>query len=282
MFTLHHFQNLRAAQAFSDYLHTLQIKNSIKHDEFEYLLIIKEDAQRSLAERELTAFIDHPNDRKYLSASWETGAPTNSHSEGSLFNSDLLSNFYRKGGLVSHAIFALCVLVYLITNIGLVDPMQSPFAFFTHTPFDYSQSWRFIGPVFLHFSLLHIAFNLLWWWELAGQVERQQGKLALLVIFFVTGISSNLAEYYLVGPYFGGLSGVVYGLVGYCWLSGKLSKGANLSLPDSYFLFLLGWLALGFIDILPVNIANYAHLVGLLAGLILAGIYSLINQKRKV
>jgi len=27
---------------------------------------------------------------------------------------------------------------------------------------------------------------------------------------------------------------------------------------------------LGFIDILPVNVANYAHLVGLLAGLLLA------------
>ncbi|WP_354622622.1 rhomboid family intramembrane serine protease [Psychromonas sp. MME2] len=96
----------------------------------------------------------------------------------------------------------------------------------------------------------------------------------------LTAIISNFAQYHLVGPYFGGLSGVVYGLVGYCWLFGKLNKQSKINLPNAYFGFLLGWLVLGFIDILPVNVANYAHLAGLFTGIILAIICSLPIFKR--
>ncbi|WP_413700403.1 rhomboid family intramembrane serine protease [Psychromonas sp. KJ10-10] len=113
-------------------------------------------------------------------------------------------------------------------------------------------------------------FNLLWWWQLAGLVEKKQGKQRLLILFIFSAVASNLAQYFLVGPYFGGLSGVVYALVGYCWLLGKLKSNSNIYLADSYFMFLIFWLVLGFIDLLPMNVANYAHLAGLLAGLMLA------------
>ena len=277
MFTLHHFHNLRAAQAFSDYLNALNIKNNIQHDEFTYPILVEQDAQQDLAKKELALFLQNPNDRKYLSASWQTGSTTKSSAHGAYLDSNLIANFISRGGLISHSIFLFCLFIYALSSFGFLNPMQSVFAFFINQPFDYSQSWRFITPAFLHFSLLHIVFNLLWWWELAGVVEKHHGKLRLILLFLFTAIASNLAQYYLVGPYFGGLSGVVYGLVGYCWLSGKLNKNSKVSLPNSYFIFLLGWLALGFINILPVNVANYAHLVGLLAGLFLAGISSKLN-----
>jgi len=279
MFTLHHFQNLRVAQAFSDYLTSIQIQNEIQHDEFTYLIIIKLDTDQMQAEEELALFLQNPNETKYLSASWETGSPSKQHSQLAYINSNIFSNFIARGGLVSHSIFIACIIIYALTSLGFVEPMHSPFAFFTSLPFDYSQSWRFVTPAFLHFSALHITFNLLWWWELAGTVEKHHGKLRLVLLFLFTAITSNLAQFYVVGPYFGGLSGVVYGLVGYCWLSGKLNKQGNVLLPNAYFIFLLGWLVLGFVNILPVNVANYAHLVGLLAGLFLAFISPKISPK---
>lgn len=274
MVTLHHFQNLRAAQAFSDYLNSLAIKNQIQHDEFNYLLLIEQNAQQTLAEKELQQFLQHPNDPKYLAASWHTGSTKQNSDQLAYADSNLISNFTSHGGLVSHGIFVVCIIIYALTNLGLFNPMQSLFAFFTTQPFDYYQSWRFITPAFLHFSVLHIVFNLLWWWELAGIVEKQHGKSRLILLFLFTAITSNLAQYYLMGPYFGGLSGVVYGLVGYCWLWGVLNKGSKVNLPNSYFVFLLAWLVLGFVNLLPINVANYAHLVGLLAGLVLAALCS--------
>ena len=279
MLTLHHFHNLRAAQAFSDYLNALSIKNEIHDDEFTYQLLIKQSSQHALAQKELELFLQNPNDGKYLSASWQTGSTTKGNAQASYLNSNLMTNFISRGGLISHSVFILCAFIYALTSSGLFNPMQSVFAFFTVHPFNYSESWRFITPAFLHFSALHIIFNLLWWWELAGLVEKQQGKFRLITLFLFSAIASNLAQYYLVGPYFGGLSGVVYGLVGYCWLFGLLNKNSKVRLPHAYFIFLLGWLVLGFLNILPVNIANYAHLVGLLAGLILAGISSMLSSK---
>lgn len=277
MFMLYQFQNLRAAQAFSDYLNAINIKNQIQHDEFSYQLYIEHYAQQALAEKELKLFLQNPNDSKYLSASWQTGSTKQNSNHLAYASSNLTANFINHGGFISHSVFVVCVLIYLLINFGLFNPILSLFSFFTAEPFDYSQSWRFITPAFLHFSLLHIAFNLLWWWELAGMVEKKQGKVRLILLFLLTAIASNLAQYYLVGPYFGGLSGVVYGLVGYCWLSGILNKNSKVNLPNSYFIFLLVWLALGFINLLPVNVANYAHLVGLLAGLLAAALSSKIN-----
>ncbi|WP_372882039.1 rhomboid family intramembrane serine protease GlpG [Psychromonas sp.] len=270
MFLLHQFQNRRAAQAFSDYLNSIGIRNKLEHGDFDYALFIAQEEQQAQAQVELDLFLQHPNNPKYLSASWQAGEVSADNNHFAFAASNLAGNFISHAGIITHSVFALCLVIYLLIVSGLFQPIPSVLAFFTHLPFDYTQSWRFITPAFLHFSALHIIFNLLWWWELAGMVEKQQGKVRLLLLFVFSGVAANLAQYFLVSPYFGGLSGVVYGLVGYCWLFGKLNKNSKVQLPNSYFIFLLAWLAFGFVDLLPMNVANYAHLVGLLAGLLLA------------
>jgi GlpG protein len=281
MTVLYQFEHLRLAQAFSDYLTSQQIDNSIEKNEFHHQIVINNQAQLIQAEYELTAFLENPNQEKYLSASWESGKIDAQHAEFTYEKSHLVSNFIQHAGWLTHSIFVFCVLIFALMSLGLFQPILSGLAFFTYQPFDLSESWRFITPAFLHFSALHIVFNLLWWWQLAGIVEKQQGKQRLLLIFLFTAIASNLAQYFLVSPYFGGLSGVVYGLVGYCWLFGLLNKNSKVCLQNSYFGFLLVWLVLGFVDMLPMNVANYAHLVGLLAGLLLAFLTSKLKCEIK-
>ena len=275
---LHQFEHLRLAQAFSDYLTSLHINNIIEHNEFHHHIVLKDVSQQVQAELELTHFLADPNQKKYLSASWDSGNIESNSSQLAYANSSLLSNFKGHGGVVTHGIFLICVAVYAMSTLGFFSPMRSALAFFIQQPFDYAQSWRFITPAFLHFSVLHIVFNLLWWWQLGGLIETHQGKQRLFLLFTFSAIASNLAQYLLVGPYFGGLSGVVYGLVGYCWLYGLLNKQSPVQLQNNMFAFLLGWLILGFVDLLPANVANYAHLIGLLAGLVMAGVCSKLKQ----
>jgi GlpG protein len=267
---LYRFEHLRVAQALSDYLTSQKIENFIEKSEFLYQILIKDEAKLVQAKIELADFLKNTNHKKYLSASWQSGHIEKNSSQLSYANANLLDNFKKHGGVVTHSIFLICVIIYGVTSLGFFRPIASALSFFTYQPFDYTQSWRFITPAFLHFSMLHIVFNLLWWWQLAGLIEREQSKQRLILLFLFSAITSNLAQYYLVGPYFGGMSGVVYGLVGYCWLYGVLNKSNHINLNNSMFVFLLGWLVLGFIDILPTNIANYAHLIGLLAGLFVA------------
>ena len=133
-----------------------------------------------------------------------------------------------------------------------------------------SEPWRLLGPAFFHFSWLHIVFNTMWWWQLGGSIEETLGKGTLINLLLISAIVSNLGQFFVSGSNFGGLSGVVYALVGFVWWYGYLAPEKGLSLSKPLIGFLLFWLLLGFVDVLPVNVANTAHLLGLISGCLLA------------
>ncbi|WP_157618839.1 rhomboid family intramembrane serine protease, partial [Vibrio sp. HI00D65] len=82
-----------------------------------------------------------------------------------------------------------------------------------------------------HFSIMHIAFNILWWWQLGGDIEKKLGGLKLLQIFAVSSALSGAGQYWVEGANFGGLSGVVYALVGYLWVVGTKAPQLGLDIP---------------------------------------------------
>ena len=129
--------------------------------------------------------------------------------------------------------------------------------------------WRLVTPDFLHFSLLHIVFNMLMLWTLGGQLEIRKGSFAFLSMALFVSIVSNLAQLMDTGYLFGGMSGVVYGLVGYCWVWRKVSP--DIFLPDALFRFSIIWLLIGYTPLTEWlgigRMANSAHLYGLLSGL---------------
>ena len=100
------------------------------------------------------------------------------------------------------------------------------------------------------------------------------GKAVFLVLFLISGLSSNLGQYFLTGDYlFGGLSGAVYGLLGYCFILDLDNRGQRYDLPNALYIFMFIWLLVGFTGLLKIfgfgNVANIAHLVGMIAGFIL-------------
>lgn len=137
------------------------------------------------------------------------------------------------------------------------------------------ESWRILTPIFLHFGLLHICFNALWMWELGRRVEIQQGGWRLMGITVLVGMGSNLAQAMTTGvALFGGLSGVIYGLLGYAVVWGKLRPFEDFGIPKAVVIFMLVWLFasyLGLGRLLSGNdTANAAHLGGLIMGILLA------------
>ncbi|MEM6486314.1 MAG: rhomboid family intramembrane serine protease, partial [Pseudomonadota bacterium] len=134
-----------------------------------------------------------------------------------------------------------------------------------------AQYWRLVTPVFLHFGWLHITFNALWCWDIGRRIELSLGSINMLGLFLLTAISGNVAQHVFAGSsYFGGLSGVVYGLLGFALCAGRLnSQWRPLSPPTPVALVMLGWLVFCLSDVTQIvgfSVANAAHVGGLLSG----------------
>ena len=146
------------------------------------------------------------------------------------------------------------------------------------------QIWRFVTPIFMHFSIVHLIFNALWIWVIGTVIEQQQKSLVLLYIVIFSAISSNIVQYLVSGPYFGGLSGVVYALISYAWLWDKLADKKLSVVSNALMGFMLVFLALGYSGLLTQlglgDIANTAHLSGLVAGLVAALVLAAINKAK--
>jgi GlpG protein len=128
--------------------------------------------------------------------------------------------------------------------------------------------WRLITPIFVHGSVMHIVFNMMWLVQLGRFIESRFGAAKLLALVMAIGVGSNFAEYLWKSPYFGGMSGVNYGLFGFLWMKGKFDRSQNWQLPPQTVQLMLMWMVLCYTGLLG-PVANYAHTVGLLIGMLL-------------
>ncbi|PRB81338.1 rhomboid family intramembrane serine protease [Pseudomonas sp. MYb185] len=179
---------------------------------------------------------------------------------------------------VTLTVLAMTAVVALLTGIGSNISAIVLFSFvpvtdtgYLATELDLQQWWRLFTPIFLHFGWLHLAFNALWYWELGRRIELRSGSLWLLGLTLLFALVSNLAQWIFSGAVlFGGLSGVLYGLLGYCWLYQMLSPNVHFDLPKGVVVMMLAWLVLclsGVVTMLGFGaIANAAHVGGLLIG----------------
>jgi GlpG protein len=123
----------------------------------------------------------------------------------------------------------------------------------------------------LHFGFLHLAMNGMWYWELGKRIELRQGPWLLLLLTLLFSLISNLAQHLVGGPsLFGGLSGVLYGLLGYVWLYQWLAPNPHYRLPKGVLVMMLIWLVVCLTGVVGQlgfgQIANAAHVGGLLIG----------------
>ncbi|WP_241663873.1 rhomboid family intramembrane serine protease [Stutzerimonas nosocomialis] len=199
------------------------------------------------------------------------------------------------------AMLLVTLVVALITHVGenfetirwfsFTDfRIQGGYAYFAslEQSLDAGQWWRLVTPMFIHFGWLHLAMNSLWYWELGRRIETRQGLVALLGLTLLYSLVSNFAQYAYGGTgIFGGLSGVLYGLLGHCWLYQKLAPGEAYRLPPGVIVLMLAWLVIcltGVIEVVSFGalaIANAAHVGGLVAGCLTGVLGGLLARSRR-
>ena len=264
--------NLRAAQALVDYLKGQGITCQVEPVPEGILLAVLNPNDTEIAEKTLDHFLAHPNDPRYLQASWEHGDVRN-RIEYAASSTPIIKQFFQQSGPLTLSIFVLCVVIFTLMNVGYANDIYQSLSYFgavgngAISVQQYGDLWRFFTPSLLHFSLLHITFNLLWWWYFGGKIEKHISWTSLLILLLVAGTLPNLAQAYFSGPNFGGLSGVVYGLIAYVWVMQQQRPDKGLFMPPALMVMTVLWMILGFAQMLPIPVANSAHLGGFIIGL---------------
>lgn len=228
---------------------------------------LMDETQQGPARALLEAFIDNPNDPRFRGALWHQGEPAAADGEQPpLFTGSWLSSM----GAVTRTLFFVNVGIFL--TLFLFGGSVYELLMFPDDPHALArQPWRLVTPMLLHFSLLHIVFNMLWWVELGRIIETFQSGRQLVFVTLTTGVIANIAQYLATGPRFGGMSGVVYGLLGYLWIYGKVNPAAGYGLRREIVFLMLAWMVICFVGLADI-VANQAHLFGLLSGCALGAI----------
>jgi rhomboid protease GluP len=138
------------------------------------------------------------------------------------------------------------------------------------------QWWRLLTAVFVHFSFIHISFNMWALWDVGRLLERVLGRWRYALLYLGTGVVGNLLSLAVQGneKVTGGASGAIFGLYGalivFLW---RERRQVDPSEFRWLFTVAVGFsavmLGLGFF--IPA-IDNAAHGGGLLAGALLGSV----------
>ncbi len=259
------FTNQRMAQAFVDYMATKRITLQIEHQQH-YTLFLEDETKLAEVQAALQQFIRDPSHPRYLEASWHSGSSGNKLSYP---KSELWQNITDRAGPLTLGVMALTIISYLLLIFWGNDTVFYWLSWPATQQQGY-QIWRWVSHIFLQFSLLQIVFNLMWWWYLGGAIEKRLGSGKLFVITVISALLSGWMQAKFSGIWFGGLSGVVYALMGYSWLRGERDPASGIHLERGLIVFALLWLAAGYYGVLGTALSNMSYLIGLVLGLVMA------------
>jgi membrane associated rhomboid family serine protease len=208
-------------------------------------------------------------------------------SEGSGSASGATSARVKFTPTVTAALVGLNVLVYLAMGLSGVSWTEPSIEHAVRWGADFGpltlsgEWWRVLTSTFVHFGIIHIAFNMWCLWSLGSSLELFMGRKAFAVTYVLSGLAASLTSI-AWDPWrvSAGASGAIFGIAGafvsYLYFQKApldkvqvRQKLKNLAIFIGYNL-LFG--ARG-------NVDNSAHVGGLVAGLILGALAPAILRR---
>lgn len=272
------FKLEKEALVFWSFLSKEKIDSSLEEKEGEegYEIWISDEDQINEASFHYQEFLKNHDDPKFKVKLKDKRKPESlPESKKSGFKQYNLGNKWRSQekspGVVTLALIITSVAVFLISGMGKNTQIIGPFFISEEInggldEIISGQLWRLITPIFLHFNLLHILFNCMWLHSLGSQIEKKKGTKFFITFILCTAIVSNLSQFLITGPAFGGMSGVVYGLFGYVWIKSRLDPGDGFYIDPVVAMIMLGFFLVCFTGAFG-GVANWAHAGGLIVGL---------------
>jgi rhomboid protease GluP len=184
----------------------------------------------------------------------------------------------------ARVVAGICVAAYVASL--LIDPLpalgpRGPFDFLAPSAraldalgmtgayaWGFGRWWTLFTAIYLHGSLLHLLFNVLWILQLAPAVEELYGRSRLIVIFTGAGVLGFVVSNWLGVAFTIGASGSIFGLLGAMVCYGRSRGGTfGVAVLRQYGQWALVLFVMGF---LMAGVNNYAHAGGFVGGYLIA------------
>ncbi len=294
------FSQPHDAQRLADYLLTQGISTKLEVDATQSRIWVRDEAQLATAKDICANFQSNPLDPRYdeaiATAALLRREEAQRDTEARRKMIDGRTLWTGPGGPtpVTWTLIGASVAVALLTSFGdvansellhdlLIVPPPRPFAPTPSLEAEIRQGevWRLFTPALIHWSGVHLLFNMLWMHDLGRRVETTIGPVMFTLFVLLTAAVSNLAQYLAAGPMFGGMSGVVYAVIGYAWIQSRFGGQRWLYLSPNEMFFAVGWLALGAFGMIG-HMANWAHGVGFVAGIVIAAVFIGSRKLRRI
>lgn len=292
------------ADRFANYLTVRGIASQVEEDNGEWSIWIKDEDHLDDSRAELASFRENTEDPRYATAALQAQqvrqreqARRERAAQNTVDVRQTWNRPFSRRAPLTAALIGVSVVVGLLSDslfrpqageyvknpvfrsLALCDPMHRfdpAWRKSRNALIDVGrgQIWRLVTPAFLHLGLGHLIFNMIMTYSLGGVIESRQHALRIAILFVTCSAAGNLGEYFLSGSTGVGMSGVVYGLLGYLWVYSWMAPQARLGVRNDTIVILLVWLVLGFTGVLEqllgVSVANWAHLFGMLMGMLVA------------
>ena len=283
------FPNEAQARFFTDYLLSRDIRSQLEPEaDRSWSIWIRDEDQITAAEEALKRFQANPMSEEFQKAPEEAARARQKEAEDlAKYRKRIRSSrslFVKFGGygigILTFLLMLVCFYVAVFSKLGdndewlrawhISDATNYPGAFLPEVRA--GEFWRLFTPIFIHYGVIHLVFNMLWFYQLGSMIEARQNSLFLFVFIAVSAALSNVGQYVIThhGSNFGGMSGVIYALAGYIWIRGKYDRGSGLFLDKRTVAYLLIWLVVCFTGVVG-PVANAAHFFGLIVGMAWGG-----------
>ena len=295
-------------ESFVAYLLTLDIHAHVEPNlaQDEWDIWIRDEDRLEIAKQEYTLFLASPEDAKYRQAIDQAKTILKEKKQKS---SERQKNIHYPTSRVNSSLFGgslppltltliiLCVFLGLVTEFSqpgsknwLGNFVKKQLMFVDMSLYLKSgdaaaslkngELWRILTPAFLHGSPIHLLFNMLSLASLGRLTERLEGIGRYALIILLIAIGSHLFQGLMPTKWFGspnfvGISGVIFGLLGYMGTKTTLRPDLGFQLPVQTYVMVAFILVLGFSGgTKDLQLANLAHLGGLVAGVAIGFVMS--------
>lgn len=302
------------AQRFSDHLLTQKIDAHIEEGaRGDWQVWVEHDDELDRAKEELTAFVQAPDDPRYDNAraianrarrDKEKAAERRKRNYTDVRTSAAWTGLQRYSTPLAVILIFASVLVSVLSGFGdihkpltrwivtednvlrmwVADEAGQPPPDDAVASYDRygmfgrlaeGQVWRLVTPMFGHFDVFHLLFNMMWLWRLGQVIEGVKGSIKFGLLVLAVAVVSDLSQalWVMYIPWedgFGfslGMSGVNAGLFGYAWMKHKLQPYERIHVSNQELGMMLGWLVICSFGIVG-PIANAAHWGGLVTGVL--------------